>query len=88
MLQRSCSLCTDGHAQRDGFDHLCAAAVTAYRDKPREASAEEKQAALYNTACCLGRMGDSQVLQRLQLWWLHPRQDRHNLWISQHVCTQ
>jgi hypothetical protein len=32
------------------------------RDKPREASDEEKQAALYNTACCLGAMGNTQVL--------------------------
>lgn len=29
-----------------------------FRDKPREISDEEKQAALYNTACCLGRMGE------------------------------
>jgi hypothetical protein len=31
-----------------------------YRDKPREASDEERQAALYNTACCLGAMGNTQ----------------------------
>lgn len=29
-----------------------------FRDKPREISDEEKQAALYNTACCLGRLGE------------------------------
>jgi hypothetical protein len=41
------------------------------RDKPREASDEERQAALYNTACCLGAMGNTQVAHLLDAEEFH-----------------